>query len=239
MHRVEVKIAVLIASLFLPATLLYASQTVKTETKTSRGQQTSTYCSALQCWSQMPCFQHPQHNAQGIWHDAKRSLPRDLLFIIGAYARSEHTHVIETFPFERVEMRCSFIAVTAPWKKIYAHVFNELRPECYRETSVPVDTRSCKVLKEGVDLDNDDMYTNILCVDSNVERVATVALTPEQKAFFRKMSLQQCQAICRKATRSDIDVLLDTGGSHPVKDLMRLVPAPESTLEQAGFLPKK
>lgn len=236
MHRVEVTI--FIASLLMPATLLHASQAVQ-ETKTSRGQQASTYCSALQCWSQMPCFQHPQHNARAIWHDAKHSLPRDLLFIIGAYARSEHTHVIETFPFEPVEMRNSFLSVICPEDRLSVHVFNELRPEYYMDAMISVDGRSCKMLKEGVDLDEDDTYTNILCIDSNAERVATVALTPEQKAFFRKMTLRQCQAICRKGTRTDIDVLLDTNGVHPVKDLMCLVPDPESTLEQAGFLPKK
>ncbi len=234
MHCVEAKIAVLIVTLLVSAHLLHASQVVQ-----ERRHQESIYCSALHCWSQMPCFQHPQYNARAIWHDAKRSLPDDLLFMIGAYARSEHTHVIEKYPFERTEMRNSFLTLIAPWKKIYVHVFNELRPECYMDTISSVDARSCKMLKEGVDLDSDDAYTNILCVDSNSERVATVALTPEQKAFFRKMTLQQCQAICRKATRSDIDVLLDTGGSHPVKNLMRLVPAPENTLEQAGFLPKK
>lgn len=239
MLHVDVKITVLIAILLVSAHLLHASQAVKTETKTSRRQQASTYCSALQCWSQMPCFQHPQHNARAIWHDAQRSLPDDLLFMIGAYAQSEHTHVIEKYPFERTEMRNSFLTLIAPWKKIYVHVFNELRPECYIDAMASVDGRSCKVLKEGVDLGDDSTYTNILCVDSNAERVATVALTPEQKAFFRKMSLQQCKAICRKATRSDIDVLLDTDGAHPIKDLMRLAPAREHTLEQAGFLRKK
>jgi hypothetical protein len=45
------------------------------------------YCSTLHCWSKTPCAQHPEHK-EPIEHDARRILPKPLLFLIGEYARS-------------------------------------------------------------------------------------------------------------------------------------------------------
>lgn len=232
MHLVYAKKITLVVSLFVPATQLHASQAVQ-----ERRHQESIYCSALQCWSQKPCFQHPQHNAPSMLHDAQRLLPRGILYIIGAYAVPEHTHILDphlpesyVFPTKSAQEVASH---AGPYKK--AFLIPEIAQEHYT-TAALAGGGSVKKLKEGFNRHDNNSYTNKMTLDFKTHKLIILLTDAEKKLFTDRPKPEWGYVTCYETADNGFDVLSISKGKG--QGLMHLSQVEEvSILEQAGFLP--